>query len=191
MTTKMTTKIVKNKKKSRGGYAIIETIFYISIFVVLSIAIINSMIYMAKYFKETKVQRELSEGASVIERLSREIRNAYDITSITPTSLKLTTEGEEGTPTKTIDFILSGGEVQMLDDNALVGNINSANITVTALSFTQINTTEGKAVRVTLTVQSESDLLGRTADFFNTVALRGLYQAHIKDENKIQKSKKE
>jgi hypothetical protein len=130
---------------------------------------------MAKYFKETKIQRELSEGAFVMERITREIRQAYDITSISSSTLKLATMAEDGTPTKTVDFILSSGELEYRENDVFVSNLNSANLTIGGLSFTQINTTEGEAVKVVLTVQSENDNLGRSVDFYNTVSLRGAY----------------
>ena len=56
-----------------------------------------------------------------------------------------------------------------------LGNLNSPNISVTAFAVTSITTTEGKAVKIVLTIRSNNDTLGRTVNFYNTVVLRDSY----------------
>jgi len=168
-------KIKKLKIKNwRGGYALLETIFYILLFAILSIAVINSMITMTKSFKETAIQAELMQGGNVMERISREIRQAYGISSISSNSLKLNTKDGAGV-NKTVEFTLSGSDIRLLDNDVFTGNLNTTNINVTGLVFTQINTIKGTAVKISLMVRSNHDLLNRDQDFYNTVVLRGSY----------------
>ena len=165
----------KKIKKLNGGYSLIETLFYVALFAVLSIAIINSLIYMVRYFKETKINRELSSAATIVEKISREIRQSNNINNISATSIEIVTEGDGGVATKTLDFTLSGTNLQLLENNSLVGNLNSQNISVTAVTFGQITTVAGKAVSIAITVRSNSDVQNRTVDFHDTVVIRGLY----------------
>lgn len=161
----------KNKKR---GYAILELIFYVSFFAVLSIAVISSMLTMSRSFKETTVFLKASRGAEIIERMVRETRNANTINTINATSLKLDTTDEAGA-VATIEFTLAGTDIELRENDSLVGDLNAPNINVASLSFTEITTTAGKAVKVQLSISLEDDPSGRTFDFYDTVVLRGNY----------------
>ncbi len=160
-------------ERSRG-YVLLETIFYVIIFAVLSIAVINSMITMVKAFKETTIQSELMQGGNVMERLSREIRQAYSINSISTNDLKLNST-DNGGANKTIEFALTGSNIALTENNTLTGNLNTPNIAVTGLTFTQINTAKGVAIKISLTVKSNHDSQNRNESFYDTVVLRGAY----------------
>ncbi len=161
-------------KNCKSGYAILELLFYISFFAVLSIVVINSMIIMTKAFRETTIQAELVQSGGIMERMSREIRQAYGINTISGSDLKLNTTDSVGA-NKTVEFALSGTDVHFLENNTLTGNLNTPNIVVTALSFTQITGTVGNAIKVTLSVRSTSDSLNRVVNFYDTIVLRGSY----------------
>ena len=166
--------MISPENKSKKGYAVLELLFYIALFAVLSLVVINSMIVMVKAFKETNIKTELIESASVMERMSREVRQAYDINSINATDLKLNTKDNSGN-NKTVEFLLSGSNIKFLENDVLTGNLNSSTIAITALAFTQINTNKGKAVKISLTLISTNDTLSRAVDFYDTVVLRGAY----------------
>lgn len=166
-------KIIK-KNKIKNGYAILELLFYITFFSIFSLLVINSMITMARSFKETTVQAELVQSGTIMERISREIRASYDISSISANDLKLNTKDDAGA-NKTVEFLLSGANVQLLENSVLVGNLNTPNLTITDLNFTVITTIKGKAVRIVLSVRSNNDSLNRIQDFYDTVVLRGGY----------------
>jgi hypothetical protein len=167
-------KITKIKIKNyKTGSSLIELVFYIALFAVLSLVVINSMITMTKSFKETSIQVGLMRGADVMERMSREIRRATSINSISSDNLILNTRDGAGVA-KTLQFLLSGGNIQLIDNSVLIGNLNTSNTTITALTFSQIVTTEGNAVKVSLTIQSNIDT-SRSETFYNTVVLRENY----------------
>ena len=161
---------IKSLKRNKG-YGMIEMLFYVSLFAILSIAVINSMITMTKSFKETTIQAEFLNGGNVLERLSREIRGAQSITSIT-NSNDLKIKSFDGTD---LEFVLSGQNIQFLKNGNLVGNLNSSGVSVLGLSFTKISTVKSEAVKIVLTVKSVHDTGNRTEDFYNTVVLRGEY----------------
>jgi len=173
----------KNKiiiKKNHGlpaqtGYIVLELLFYIAFFSVLSLVVINAMIIMARSFKETTIQAELVQSGYIMEKISREIRQAYDIDATsTSTDLKLNTKDNDGV-NKIIEFKFVDSNIQLWDAGSNIGNLNTPNIAITGITFTQITTAKGKAVRIVLTLRSINNLSGNTEDFYNTVVLRGSY----------------
>ncbi len=165
--------INKQRNKQRGD-TILEVIFYISLFVVMSLVVIDAMIMMSKSFKETATYTELVQSGAIMERMSREVRQAIDISSISNTDLQLDTTDSSGN-SKTVEFLLVGTDLELIENNTLTGNLNSPNISVTALTFTEMTTTNGTAIKVTLTLNSKNDTSGRAVDFNDTVVLRGQY----------------
>ncbi len=178
----------KNKKflqhtRSRDGYTLVELLFYVSLFAVMTLLVINSMLTMTKAFRETSVNVELTQSSTILERISREVRNAsvVTVTSVTPGNITINTTDETGTA-KTMQFLLSGMNVQLWENstatggvNTFIGNLNSPSIRATTLTFNKITTTEGEALKILLTVNSIKDSQGKSVDFYNTVALRQSY----------------
>ena len=170
------------KQKNRGrkvlseakGYAILELLFYIALFSILSLVVINAIIIMTRSFRETAIQAELVQSGIIMERMSREIRQAYDISSISANNLKLNTKDNTGA-NKTVEFLLASSNVRFLENGILVGNLNTPNIVVTNLTFTQMTTVKGKAVKIVLSFRSSNDSLNRIRDFYDTIVLRGDY----------------
>ena len=160
--------------KKENGYVILELLFYIAFFVLLSLVVIDSMITMAQSFKETETQAELLRSGTIVERMSREIRQADGINLINASSLKLNTTDATGA-IKTVEFLLSGTNVEFRENDVLVGNLNPLNIIVSSLNFTGITTAKGAGVKIILTVQSAGDKQERLVDFFDTIVLRGSY----------------
>lgn len=163
-------------KKTNSGYSLIETIFYIALFAMLSIVVINSIITMTKSFKEVSIYRENTQGGNtIIERISREIRQAYDVNTIDAQGdLKLYSKDDAGTE-KTIEFVKTNSNIRILENDSYVGDLNSSNIEVVSLNFSQINTAKSKAVKVSLTINSNHDIQNRNYDFYDTIVLRGSY----------------
>ena len=86
---------MENKiRKIKGGYTLVEMLFYIALFSVLALAIIASLISMTKAFRVTTAQADLVQSSAVMERISREIRQAYEIISISANDLKLNAKDE-------------------------------------------------------------------------------------------------
>ena len=171
--------MIKNNKKNTifkemYGYVIVEFLFYISILAILILVIINAMIIMTKSFHETTIQSELARASSIMERVSREIRQASSISSISASNLVLNTTDEFGS-NKTIEFLLTGSDINFLENSVSSGNLNTPNISISNLTFTEITTVEGKAVKIFLTLYSINDALIRNVNFYNTIVLRGSY----------------
>lgn len=161
--------------KTENGYAVLELLFYIAFFALLSLLVINSMITMAQSFRETEVQTELLRSGNIMERISREIHQADSINLISATSrLKLNTTDDQGTA-KIVEFRLLEPNLQLWEDDVLIGNLNTSNIIVSGITFTEITTIKSKAVKIILTVRAISDKHNRDEEFYDTIVLRGSY----------------
>lgn len=148
----------------------LELLFYISFFAAMSLAVVAAMVAMSGSFKETAMYAKLGQSGEIMERISREISSAESIASISLTSLKI------NMPTgATREFRLSGDNIELYEDDTLVGNLNSSEISLSALSFTEITTAEGRGVKISMTLGLDSDKLGREYDLNNTIVLRGNY----------------
>jgi len=160
--------------QQKNGYTILELLFYITFFSIFSFVVINAMITMSRSFRETSIQGELVQSGLIMERMSREIRAAYGINSINANDLVLNTK-DDADVNKTVKFSLSGSNIQLIENNVVTGNLNTSNIIITDLTFTQITTIAGKAVKIVLSVRSSNDSLNRIVDFYDTIVLRGDY----------------
>lgn len=163
----------KIKLKKNSGESIVETVFYIALFAVLSIAIINALIVMMKSFKETSAWREMVQNGAIMETMSREIKKAYNISSIISTDLVLDTRDEAGN-NRTVEFVLSGTDILFRENGSLVGNLNSTNISVSNLSFTQITTTKGSVVKISFSIAPKSGVIN-AENIYDTIVMRGNY----------------
>lgn len=167
-------KTIFQKQKTNAGYSLIEIIFYISIFVILSLVVINALIVMMKAFNENNIQADIVTSSSIMERISREIKQASSISSISTNDLIVMAPNELDV-VRLVRFLLSNGNVVLYDNSILIDNLNSNDVTVSDLTFTQITTANGIAVKITLAVTSNRDQLGRVYSFYNTIVLRGDY----------------
>ena len=161
-------------KKNNRGVTLIETIFYIVLFSMLSTVVIYSIVTMTKSFKEISIQRELTQGGEIMERISREIRQANAITSLGANSLVLASKDSDGND-KSVQFVLDNSNIALSENGNSSSNLNSPDIKVSALTFGQVNTVKGKAVKISLTIISRHDMLNRSYDINKTIVLRGDY----------------
>jgi hypothetical protein len=163
-----------NNFKNNSGYAVLELLFYISFFIVISLVVTNAMLVMARTFRESNIQAEFVQSGNIMERMSREIRAAYDINSGSANDLVINTKDQNGA-NKTEEFKLTNSNLQFFENSVLTGNLNPSNITVTSLNFSQITTAQSKAVKIILSVRSNDDSQNRVQNFYDTIVLRGSY----------------
>ena len=167
--------MIKKIKNKEQGITILETIFYIALFTILSVTVISAMLTMTRAFKETRIQREIMGSGEIMEKIGREIKQADDINSLdTPADLRLDSKDENGAY-KLVEFSLVNSNIRFSEKGVFTGNLNSPDIKVDNLIFTQILTTKGKAIKIVLTVNSLDDPQARTYDFYDTVVIRGKY----------------
>lgn len=168
------TLIFKNRKKLVSGYTLIEVLFYVVLFALLSIVLLDSLISMTGLFMKTITNRDIVQGATIMENISRELKQANNF-SFASNILTVNTEDDAGV-SKTIIYTFSNSNIGI--EGTLygdLGNLNSPNISVTSFSVSTINTLKSKAAKINLTIGSNRDSESQTENFQNTVVLRGSY----------------
>jgi len=162
------------KKKKQKGYALLEMVFYICLLGFVAILVTNSLIIMMNSFKEIKINNELAQGTMMVEKISREIKQANSIFSLNTNSLSLNTKDSLGN-NKKITFSLNGDNLQYLENDVLIGNLNKPTLVVSSLSFNLINTNKSSAIRFLIEFHSVNDSSNKIVSFQNTLILRGAY----------------
>lgn len=165
--------------KKNTGTTLVEMLVYVIIFSFLSVVVFNAIINMTNSFKAVAVDTELMKTSSVIERMSREIRNSYDIAGLVSGDyIKLNYTNESGQPdSRVIKF--TNNNLELWEDEYstgnLLGQLNSENLEIVSASFSQITTNEGKAIRFNITSRPRLYGSAKEANFQNTIVLRGAY----------------
>ncbi len=172
---------MQNKIKNKKGFGLIEIIIYIAIFTAISILVINSFIVILSSFNTTNMNRKLLESSStVMERVSREIRKAKNIDianstlGSTPGVLQLNTTDGAGN-NATIKFIVASQTLNLYRNNNLIGNLLNQDVSITNLVFRRIQTANGEAVKVEMTLRYSSGHNTKSENFYDTIVLRGGY----------------
>ena len=162
------------------GFGLIEIIVYVSIVALIAIFSINAILSVTKVFAEVKSYNDLRESAVIsLERMIKEIRFANDIDiagtvfGTNPGRLKLNTTDETGSP-KTLEFYVSGGSLNIIDNDAEKGTITGSSTALTNLVFRQALTPKGKLIKIEMTL-SDTRANPRTVNFYGSAVLRGSY----------------
>lgn len=162
-------------RRLQHGYSLIELVIYIALFTLISVVLVKSLVtVMGTYATAQGYRRLQSNGEFIMERITREVRDASDITAssvfdVHPGTLSLTGTDEEGDPTA-VSFSVSGGVVQ-INDNGTVGNLSTSEVVVNSLIFKEVNTSIGEGVKVELSLTTANGYIV-SAPFYTTVILR-------------------
>ncbi len=163
-------------QKLNKGFSLIEVVFYVSIFLILSIVTIDALIVITKSFKTTKVNIELAQGGTILEKIAREIKQAESVTLVSSSDISINTFDEDGNA-KNIRYLLSGSNLAVYENGSGTssGNLNPSNIKINSISFTDLNTTLSNAIRISITIGSNHFNSTKEANYYTTVVLRGGY----------------
>jgi len=165
--------MIFNLKKTNQGFSLLEIVFYISLFAIIAILVINSLIVMMNSFREIKINNDLFTGAIIVEKISREIKQADSFSLTNLSTLNLSTS--LGGVNKQIVFSLNNdNQIEYYEDGVLIGYLNHNNLLVQSLVFNVINTNHGLALHFKISAISKANL-NKTINFQNTLKLRGTY----------------
>ncbi|MCX6717823.1 MAG: hypothetical protein NTU76_04080 [Candidatus Taylorbacteria bacterium] len=174
----------RTKANLVSGFALVEMIVYISIMVIIMIALINIIISITKSNRFSSIENNIKNSAiSGLEEITREIRNAKSIDynqsvfSSSNGKLFLNTLDQNGS-IKTIKFYL---ENQTLKEDvggvatSTGGSLTQKDVKVLSMTFKPIDTLKSKAVKIELVLSSSNNDFVRNENFYSTVVLRGSY----------------
>lgn len=167
--------------KSIRGFTLIEMLVYIAIFTVLSILAIQAMFLVTRAFTDLRVSRDLnSSGSALFERMSRDIRGAYDVDEMqstlgsSPGRLTLDTKDSLSANT-TVEFYVEGGVVKIKEGGAEQGTIMTTTTSIDNFVVRKISGTNTDAVKVEATITASRGGITKTRNFYTTATLRGTY----------------
>jgi len=166
--------MLRKIQKIKGGYSLVEVIFYVSLFTILAVVLLDILMTMTGLFMKTMVNRDIIQGSTIMESISREIKQANNF-SFATNVLTINTK-DDANNTKTIVYTFSNSNIQMTDSIlGNLGNLNTPNVSVVGFSVVPINTLKSKAAKINLEVKSNRDSLNLVKDFEDTIILRGSY----------------
>jgi len=171
-------------KKNKKGFALVEMMVYLAIMTVVTIAMVNVVIVVIKSNKESFIDNNIKNSAlSGLERIVRETRSASNIDygqSVFNNSngvLVLNSTDQSGNP-EVIKFYINSQilKVDVSGASPSTGGILTLKGTrVTSLIFKPINTSNSKAVKIEMVIESGEPSSVKTENFYSTVILRGSY----------------
>lgn len=163
--------ISKNKNR---GYSLVETVIYLSIFVVVSVLVIKLILSFVSSYRFISVSHRLERSAiSAMERMTREIRLAGNVNSgqsvfsSNPGTLSLVANS---TTTK---FYISGGRIMMDVNGSQVGPLTESSVSVTNLVYHLVSNSNSDAVKIDLTLETSLGGVVKTKNYHDTVVLKG------------------
>jgi len=155
-------------------------IIYIAFFAILSVLAINATIMVMRSFYTLRINQSISQSATTaMERMSREIRNAYNIDTAnstlgtSPGRLTLLTKDNIGTLISVEFYVTAGNQVNMKIAGVDQGSLMTKTVTITNLVFTQITTANSKAVKVDMTLTDNRSGILKAVKYYDTIVLRG------------------
>ena len=174
----------RTKANLVSGFALVEMIVYISIMVIIMLAVINIIISITKSNKFSSIENNIKNSEiSGLEEMTREIRNDKSIDynqSVFNSSdgiLFLNTL-DQNVNTKTIKFYSEG---QILKED--IGGVSTStgvvltqkDVKVLSMIFKRIDTPKSKAVKIELVLSSLNSDFIKNENFYSTIVLRGSY----------------
>ena len=154
----------------------IELVIYVALFVLLSVVVIQSLIFTMKTYTTARSYRTLQQnGELVMERITREIRSASSVNvasssfGASPGTLALSGSDSGGTPYT--QSIAVGSGLAQLTTNGVASSLSSSEVTITNLTFWNITTSTTSAIKVQFSL-STVNLPVVSSTFYTTVILR-------------------
>ena len=166
--------------KDTKGFTLVEMIIYVALFAVLSILAVNATIVVMKSFYTLRITQAVSMSATTaLERMSREIRNAYDVdliestTGTSPGRLTLRTKDTAGANTTIEFYVNASGQPGMKIGGVDKGSLVAKTVTINSLIFRSITTANSKAIKIEMILSDSRSNPAKLVKFYDTIVLRG------------------
>lgn len=156
-------------------------IIYAAILSILTIVTINSVFSATRSFAEFRVSRDLNYSAtSVMERLSREIRNAYAADNlqssfnVNPGHLTLQKRDSLG-QNVAVEFYVENGRLKIKENGIATGSLTASSTAVNNFTVRSISGPRSSAIKAELQLTAERRGVSKTGNFYTTIILRDSY----------------
>lgn len=158
------------------GYSVIELLVYISLFVLIAVVVMQSLIYAMKTYSTARAYRTLQRNAEItLSRLTTEIRGAKTISTggssfgVSSGVLALTGTDNAGS-TYNPTFSLVSGIPQVVVGGATT-QLASSEVSFSELTFWNITTANSDGIKIKITL-STTRAPFITKSFYTTAVLR-------------------
>ncbi len=172
-------KISFSKKFSRG-FTLVEMVIYIAFFALLSTLAIEATIVVMRSFYTLRLTQSVDQSATVaLERLSHEIRNAYDfdptqsVLGTNPGRLTLNTKDATGSNTTVEFYVDAAQQLHLREGGVEVGVLVNKSVSLPNLIFRLVATPNSKAIKVEITIKDSRTNISQMVKFYDTIVLRG------------------
>lgn len=169
------------KSFTKRGFSLVEMLIYIFILTIILAVVTNSIYSLSKSYRSIRSADTLESSAmSSLDRIVREIHDATSVDSTlstlgtSPGVLMLNTTDDLGATT-TVKFSVSSQAIRVAEAGVDVGPLTDSSTRVTSLIFRLITTSQSKAVKVEMTIESGTSTSYKTKNFYSTAVLRGSY----------------
>lgn len=169
----------KKQSGKKDGFTLVEMIVYTAFVAVLGLVAIQATLTMMTSFYMVRLSRNINESAvASLERMSREIRNAYNVNTTlsvfgtSPGTLYLNTKDISGLTT-TVEFYVLDGVLRVKEGGVDKGPLFAKGVTVSSLIFRNITTTNSKAIKIEMALADTRGVLAQSFTVYDTIQLRG------------------
>lgn len=171
------------KQKFITGFTLVETIIYVAVFAMISIALVQLTISINQTYAAIKSTQALEVSASdSLNRMSHDIRNSTSVImgdssvfGVSPGRLSLSYKDSTGA-LRTVEYYLdSSNMLQVKENNISMGKLTASSTPVSNLIFTLINTGNSTAIKIDMSLETQKNKATTTESFHSTYILRGSY----------------
>jgi len=172
--------MLKLGDKKQNGFALVEMLIYIIIFVLIALSIVSSLTYITKSYRQLKNERDILISAqTVLNEITLDVRQAKNIDStnslFNSATGRLTLLGKrtDNTDLK-YEFYLTNGQIHLKENDVERGALTSDQVTVSEFYVYRLvnSITEGITVRLKLEAENE---VSRVKTFSATSILRNVF----------------
>lgn len=154
----------------KGGFTFIELLLYMAIVtIVLSSLVPFAWNIIGAAAKSNTEEEVFSQSRYISERIKYEIRNASGINSVSATSISLANSVAAQNPT-VID--LSGGNVRIKQGAGATTNLNSPDVAISSLTFTNNTSGDNKTKNITFVFTLNANYGTAGQEYIETTSIR-------------------
>lgn len=167
---------MKNIFKNNNGFTLIELLIFMGIFSILMVVMFQLLTSIFDVQLESQSSSAVSlDGSYILARINYDIKNSTAISSPSVGSQSATLSFSRGSSNFT--YALSSGNFNITDSSLnATDQLNSANTSVSNLSFQRLSDTEGKYNTITVSFTVNSKIIRRNGvnsqSFTETVGTR-------------------
>src|SRR3989338_3173793 len=169
--------------KNGSGMTLLETVIYISLLAVISVAVVNVFLSETSAWERARAERDSTDAAKLaLERITHEIRLASSVDTgqsvlgSHPGKLVLNTFGSAVTnDVSSLQIFLSVGDLKLRRGTNPEFSLSGTKANVTRLVFYRISSSRSELIRVELDVEVQVGHSTITKSFVTSAVLRGGY----------------